>query len=262
MLLTQSHVLLTGASRGIGQAIARDVARRGARLTLVARSAGLLEHLASDLKGHALAADLADPEQRRDLVARAEQVAGPVDVLVNVAGVDAVGSTLVMDAESMAELFQVNLLAPAELCRQVLPGMLHRGRGHLVNISSGFSTITSPGLSSYCASKAGLSHYTAGLRSELRGTSVGTTLVELGPVRTAMYAGIQQDRLAGPALARLVRLRAAVEVDVDTVARQVAEAVKSGRRHVVVPKRMVPVVSMTWLPRRAAELLLTGLPKR
>ena len=262
MRLSARHALVTGASRGIGAAVAVELASRGAAVTLVARSAEPLAELAGQLGGRILLADLAEPGQRADLIRRAEAAGGPIDVLVNVAGLDAVGSTLHMSADQMSGLFSVNLLAPAELCRQVLPGMLDRGRGHVVNVSSGFSTILAAGLTSYCSSKAGLSHFTAGLRVELTGTPVGVTLVELGPVRTSMYDTIEAHRLTGPALARLIRMRLAVEVSADEVARQLADGVEEGRAHVVLPRRMRPVTAFTHVPRSVARVLLSGLPRR
>lgn len=263
MRLAGAHVLVTGASRGIGALVAEHAARRGALVTLVAGTEQPLRALADRVDGHALPVDLADADQRRDLVQRAEDEAGrPVDVLVNAAGVDAVGSLLATDEQTMAELFQVNLVAPAELCRQVVPGMVSRGQGHVVNVSSGFSTVVAPGVAPYCASKAGLSHFTGALRQELSGSGVGTTLVELGPVRTVMFADLLQDRLAGPAMRRLLRLHVATQVEPDDVARQVCDGIERGRAHVVLPRRMVPVVAMTWLPRRVSDLLLVGLPKR
>lgn len=263
MRLAGAHVLVTGASRGIGSLVAERAAQRGASVTVVARSEEPLRALADRVGGRALPVDLADPDQRRGLVERVEDEAGrPVDVLVNAAGVDAVGSLLAIDEQAMADLFQVNLVAPAELCRQVVPGMVERGRGHVVNVSSGFSTVVAAGVAPYCASKAGLSHFTGALRQELSGSGVGTTLVELGPVRTVMFADLLQDRLAGPGMRRLLRLHVATEVDPDDVAQRMCDGIEQGRPHVVLPKRMVPVVAMTWVPRRVSDLLLTGLPKR
>lgn len=263
MKLLSAHVLVTGASRGIGALIAEGAARQGAIVTLVARRSESLRTRAASLGGHALSADLRQFADREQLVDRAESAAGrPVDVLVNAAGIDAVSSLLQIDADTMEAVFQVNLVAAAELCRQVVPGMLSRGRGHVVNVSSGFSSAVAPGLVPYCASKAGLSHFTAGLRLELEGSGVGTTLVELGPVRTTMYDDIQRHPLAGPALARFVRLQGVREVDAQDVATAVLDAVRDRRQHVVLPRRMTTAVGLTWLPRRVAQLGLAGLPKR
>jgi uncharacterized protein len=260
--LSGSHVVVTGASRGIGACLAREAARRGATVTLVARSAGPLSELAAETGGHALPADLADRTQVDGLIARAEQQVGrPVDVLVNNAGLDAAGSFLTLTEDDLADLVAVNLAAPLELARQVLPGMVQRDRGHVVNVSSGFSTVNTPGLAPYSASKAGLSHFTGALRVELRGTAVGTTLVEPGPVRTDLYEGLHHT-LSIDALKRLMRLQLTAEVDPDDVAVATLDKVESGGGNVVRPRRMAPAMALTWLPRRATDLALTGVRRR
>ena len=263
MKLSGAHVLVTGASRGIGARLAAGAAARGAEVTVVARSEAPLRALAAEVGGHALPCDLAERTARDGLIARAEALAGrPVDVLVNCAGLDEVAGLLEITAEQMAALFEVNLLAPAELTRQVLPGLVERGHGHVVDVSSGFSTVTCPGLVPYSASKAGLSHFHAGLRAELRGTGVGTTLVEPGPVRTGMYDDITEERLSAPSIARLLRLQLTALSEPEDVARKTLDAVEAGHRHVVPAIRMTPVLALTWLPRRVGDLVLTGLPRR
>ena len=263
MQLADAHVLVTGASRGIGAHLAEGAAARGALVTLVARSQGPLRERAQEVQGHALPCDLADPAQRDGLIARAEQAAGrPVDVLVNCAGLDAVAGLLEVSAEQMRQLYEVNLLAPAELVRQAMPGWIERRRGHLVTVSSGFSTVTGPGLVPYASSKAGMSHFHAGVRVELRGTGVGTTLVEPGPVRTQMFGEIEEHGLGAAVMKRLLRLQLTRVVEPQAVATQVLDAVESGREHVVPPWRMTPVLAFSWLPRRVADLVLTGVPRR
>ncbi len=174
MQLSGTHVLVTGASRGIGAEVAREAARRGARLTLVARSAAPLEALAAETGGTALPADLGDRDTRRGLVARAEALNGTVDVLVNVASLDAAGSFLALDADTLEELLTVNLTAGAELTRQVLPAMVARGSGHVVVFSSGFSTVVAPGLAAYCASKGGLPSSPASCAPSSRAAASGS----------------------------------------------------------------------------------------
>ena len=263
MKLSGAHVLVTGASRGIGALVADGAAQRGGTVTLVARSGDALHERAARLSGHALPCDLADAAQRADVVARAEALAErPVDVLVNCAGLDAVAGMLEVTAEQMRSLYEVNLLAPAELVRQVLPGMVARGRGHLVTVSSGFSTVTAPGLVPYASSKAGLSHFHAGVGVELRGTGVGMTLVEPGPVRTQMWDDIEEHALSADALNRWVRLQLTRVSTPEEVARKVLDAVEQGRGHVVPSRRMTPVLAFTWLPRRVGELALTGVRRR
>src|SRR5215208_84424 len=155
MELTGSRVLITGASRGIGEALARRFAASGARVALVARTEPAIKDLAAELGGTAHPADLADRDEVRGLVARVEGDGGPIDVLVNNAGVEQAGSFDRQSAEEVERTFQVNLLTPAELSRQVLPGMLRRGRGHIVNVSSLAGTAIFPGLVAYSSTKAG-----------------------------------------------------------------------------------------------------------
>ena len=263
MKLSGAHVLVTGASRGIGALIAEGAAQRGAAVTLVARSADTLSERAAALDGVALPCDLAEPTQRADLLARAEAQTGrPVDVLVNCAGIDETAGMLEVTAEQMRRLYEVNLLAPAELVRQALPGMVARRRGHLVTVSSGFSTVTGPGLTPYASSKAGLSHFHAGVRLELRGTGIGTTLVEPGPVGTDMYERIESHGLAAAVVDRLVRLQLTKVVAPEDVATRTLDAVEHDRQHVVPPLRMAPALAFTWLPRRVGDLALSGVPRR
>src|SRR5680860_157373 len=186
MDLTDAHVLVTGASRGIGAGLAREFHAKGAKVTLVARSAGPLEELAAELGGTAITADLVDPAAREGLISRVEEQAGPVDVLVYNAGIDATGPFTELPADALSRLVALNVLTPMELSRQVLPGMIERGRGHVLMISSLAGTAALPGMAAYASSKSALTHFTAGLRADLRGLPVGTTVVELGLVPTEM----------------------------------------------------------------------------
>src|SRR3954468_10071175 len=140
------RVLITGASRGIGESLAHKFAAAGATVALVARSADAIEKLAADLGGTAHPADLADREQVVRLVHRVEDEAGPVDVLVNNAGIDITKSFADYTEDDVAQIVQVNLTTPMDLSRQAIPRMLHRGRGHIVNISSLAACGVYPGL--------------------------------------------------------------------------------------------------------------------
>src|SRR5579862_1293118 len=185
MEVSGARVLVTGASRGIGECTARKFAEAGARVALVARSEEPLAKLAAELGGDAYPTDLADPTAVAGLFDRIE-TDGPVDVVVNNAAIDLAARFVDTDPAAIETLFRVNLLAPAELCRQALERMVERRRGHIVNVSSLAGVAAVPGLAAYSASKAGLSQLTAALRAEIKGTGVGTTLVELGPVVTPM----------------------------------------------------------------------------
>ena len=258
MDLDGKRVLVTGASRGIGEGMARRFAAEGARVALVARSADVLEKLAADLGGDAYPADLAESEDRRSVWERII-TDGPVDVLVNNAGVDEVNQFVGSDPTANDHLLSVNLHAPIHLTRLALPGMLAAGSGHIVNMSSMAAVVPLPGLSVYSASKAGLSQFTAGLRSELRGGPVGMTTVEIGVVTTAMAEHLHAYPPTERALRRLDRIQLSVEMPVDTVVDATVDAVISGRRHVRLPHRAAVFAMMVGFPRRFVELALTGV---
>lgn len=259
MQLVGKRVLVTGASRGIGEALARAFASAGARVALVARSEDRIRALATELSGTAYPADLADADQVAGLIGRIERDDGPVDVLVNNAGVDSTASFTDAPADELRQVTEVNFLAPAELCRQVVPGMVRRKGGHIVNVSSGAGAVALPGLVSYSASKAALSHFTAGLRADLRGLPVGTTLVELGPVPTEMLSHIDDYEPTRRSFDRLYRLRLIVDVPRETVAGAILAAVQKNRRHVRLPRRGSPFGLLPEVPRRMTELMLTGI---
>ncbi|WP_345204744.1 SDR family oxidoreductase [Fodinibacter luteus] len=259
MRVAGAHVLLTGATGDIGRHLASRLAQAGARVTLVARSRAPLDALAAQVGGHALPTDLTDRAALRGVVPAAESALGPVDVLVNNAGTETAGHLADLDADGLEELVALNLLAPAELCRQALPGMTARGRGHLVNISSLAGVGTVPGLAAYGATKAGLTHLTSGLRADLRGGPVGTLAVEIGPVASVMMGRIGSHPPAAAAFERLLQARALTMLDPDDVARAVVAAVESGRPTLRMPRRTAPLAAVTHAPRSLVRLALTGI---
>jgi short-subunit dehydrogenase len=260
MQLRNTRVLITGASRGLGRSIAEVMARRGAQVALVARDGAALDVLAKELGGKAYPTDLMDPEAVEALLDRVE-ADGPVDVLINNAGVDRVGRFHEASAQEVRELLQVNLNAPMELCRQVMPRLLARGRGHIVNVSSMGAISTGPGVTLYGASKAGLSHFTAGIRSELRGKPVGTTLVQIGEVKTDMIDHIREFGPARRTIERSLRwgMLPPEALEPEVVAAAIADAVERNRKHVILPKRIAAMANFTEFPRRVSELMLTGI---
>ena len=178
------HALVTGASSGIGEAIARELAGNGARLTLVARRRELLDKLCAELgDGHrVIVADLSDPARATTLAAEA----GEVDVLVNNAGVQIVGPTVGTPPDEGENLMRINVFSPMRLILAVLPSMLARSGGTIVNIASLAALCPSPGMYFYNASKAAIAAASEGLRGELLGSGVNVLTVYPGPVRTAM----------------------------------------------------------------------------
>lgn len=182
------HAVVTGASSGIGEAIARTLASRGYSLTLVARRVELLESLAKSLHSPArvVAADLSDPDKATAFLPDAEAHFGPVDVLVNNAGVQYLGEFSQFDPAKGEQCLRLNLLTPLRLTRAVLPGMIARGRGAIVDVASLAAIAPTPYMTYYNASKAGLAAASESLRAEVAGSGVHVVTVYPGPVDTAM----------------------------------------------------------------------------
>jgi short-subunit dehydrogenase len=254
------RVLVTGASRGIGEALARSFATAGAKLALVARSEGPLKALATEVGGVAFPTDLTDGNATAHLIERVESDGGPVDVLINNAGVDLAGPFHRANPADLEDLYRINLLTPLQLCRQVIPGMLDRGFGHIVNISSLAGVGAFPGLTAYSSSKAGLSHFTAGLRADLKGLPVGTTLVEVGPVPTDLLSNVGNYPPTELSFKRFYRLQLLVDRPKELLAEQVVDAVVRNKKHVRLPRRAALFPLLTEAPRRTTELLLSRVP--
>ncbi|MCB1004621.1 MAG: SDR family NAD(P)-dependent oxidoreductase [Acidimicrobiales bacterium] len=259
MDLQGRRVLVTGASRGIGEATARAFAAAGATVALVARDAEALAALAAELGGTAHPADLLDRETVAGLIPAVEGEAGPVDVLVNNAGMDTVGSLVDTDPAALDAIYQLNLLTPVQLCRAVLPAMLGRGRGHLVNVSSLAGVAAYPGMAAYASTKAGLTQFTEVLALDLKGLPVGTTIVQIGPIPTDMLDHVRDYAPTRDSFDRGYRLRLLVDLPREQVADAIVDAVRRDRRHVRLPRRAAAFPLLAEAPRRISDVLLTGI---
>jgi short-subunit dehydrogenase len=171
--LLSGTVLVTGATGGLGQAIARALASRGAKLVLTGRRAEVLEPLAAETGGRALVVDLAE----RDAAERLAGEVGEVDVLVANAGLPATGLIDEYTTEQIDRVLDVNLRAPILLAKLLSPGMVSRGRGHVVFMSSLAGKSAQAKSSLYSATKFGLRGFALGLRADLHGTGVGVSAV-------------------------------------------------------------------------------------
>jgi uncharacterized protein len=222
MRLDGSTVLLTGASGGIGQAIAKALDGRGARLLISGRRGDQLERIAAELGGRptVLAADLAERGGAAALV----EAAGGVDILVANAALPASGPIDDFTPEEIDRALDVNLRAPIQLTRALLPAMVERGNGHLVLVSSLAGKVASVGSSLYSATKFGLRGFASGLREDLHDKGVGVTVVFPGFVSGAgMFAetgvplrrGVgtrRPDQVAGAVVSGIERGRAEIDV--------------------------------------------------
>jgi uncharacterized protein len=183
--LSGARVLLTGATGGIGGAIARALAARGAVLTLTGRRRDVLQPLAGELGARPIACDLGDRTDLERLLAEC----GEVDLLIANAALPASGELTEFTQDQVDRLLDINLRAPLALTRSLLPGMLDRRRGHVVFMASLSAKSASPRSSLYSATKFGLRGFALGLREDLHGTGVGASLVLPGFVSDAgMFA--------------------------------------------------------------------------
>jgi len=181
------NVLITGATGGLGTAIARAFAARGASLVLTGRRADVLDELVAQVGGRSLPCDLADREQVDRLVEEARKI--PVDILVANAGLPATGLLTALPQEKIDRLLEVNLRAPIALARALAPGMMERRRGHMVFMSSLSGKAASASSSLYAATKFGLRGFALSCREDLRSYGVGVSVVLPGFIRDAgMFA--------------------------------------------------------------------------
>ena len=170
-------VLVTGASRGIGVTIARELARRGGRIAVTARSEEALRKVADSIGAVAVPADVSSAEDRERLLKTVESELGPLDVLVNNAGIESIRAFAEMPEQDIRDIVEVNLVSPMLLTRAALPGMLERGRGHVVNIASVAGKTMTPFNSVYSATKHAMVGWTHSIRFELHGSGVSASVI-------------------------------------------------------------------------------------
>ncbi len=230
--LSGSNALLTGAAGGLGRHIARALAARGVRLALSGRQAAPLDELCDELRARGaraetVLADLSDLAQAALLVEQAEAAIGPIDLLVSNAGLELPAAYPAFTDDELAAITRVNLVAPMVLARHALPGMLARGRGHIVTVSSLAGRGGNAYNVLYATTKAGLVGFTRSLRAELDGTPVGAGVVCPGFIAgDGMYAEMRALGVDAP-----MALRA---VAPETVATAVVEAIVHDRADVLV----------------------------
>lgn len=207
--LSQCRILLTGASSGIGRALAQELARRGSRLLLVARRREMLEVLAAELAAVAdtepsgrpvivQAGDVTDPAVRQAAIDAAKQTWGGLDMLINCAGVSAHGRFATSSEEILRQIMELNFFAAAELTRLALP-LLGAGRDPLVvNIGSVLGHRGVPHNSEYSASKFALRGWSESLRTELHSQGIGVLLVSPGMTETEFFEHLLEKQAPTP----------------------------------------------------------------
>jgi short-subunit dehydrogenase len=234
MKINGCNALITGASAGIGREFARQLASRARTLVLIARREQRLNELRDELRNcnahlnvHAHVVDLCDKRQIDNLIARLERDKINIDLLINNAGLGDYGSFATSDPQRNDRILEVNIVAPTLLTRGLLPQMIARRRGAILNVSSSAGFLPIPGMTVYAASKAYANSFSEALRAELRGTGVTVAALCPGPVHTefgdvAKRPGGQPER--GPEF---------VYVSVEKTARDALAAVEADRPLVV-----------------------------
>jgi short-subunit dehydrogenase len=257
MRVDGKRVLLTGASSGIGAALAVQLVERGARLVLAGRCVERLRAVAAGLDPApvVVAGDVADEASVRALVATADRYLGGIDILVNNAGTCVYGELERTPPEDVAALMAVNFFGPLQAMREVIPGMRRRRQGVIVNVASVAALHGVPYLAAYAASKAALAVLGQSLRAELAGTGIRILTVYPGYTGTALFA---REKKVGGAR-RPWRGYASAE----SVARAIVRAIERDRHELVLSlqgralaalRGLVPTLVETAMARVAATL--------
>ncbi len=261
MDLKNKTVLVTGASRGIGEAIAIEMSRAGAKIIGVARDIQRLEQAMKPIGGIPVCCDLSDLIAVSTLIEKIESQHGPIDVLINNAGVDHTGLLQDATSDDIRQVIVTNQISPIDLTRQVLIGMRRRQIGHVVNISSLAASGGFSGMTLYSSSKSGLSGFHRVLRHELSGTPIGMTLVEIGPIPTDMLSGVYRVETTFKMFRRLQKLQLLPEVSRERVARNVRRAIENGRQHVCLPLRGKIYPILSGAPQKIVDVIMSTIPR-
>ena len=200
-MLNGKSALITGGSRGLGQALGKALAAEGARIVLVARRKGPLDDVVAQLRAagaeaYGIAADIADKRATYALAGQVAQLVGPIDVLVQNAstlGPTPLRQLLDTDCEDLEQVLQTNLVGPFRLAKAVVGTMVLRGSGCVVQISSDAAIVPYPGWGAYGVSKLGFDHLARIWAAELADTGVRFLSIDPGEMDTAMHAAAMPD---------------------------------------------------------------------
>jgi short-subunit dehydrogenase len=237
MKIQGKWVLITGASSGIGAALARAVASAGGRPLLLARREAQLQQVADSLGPGAQArvypVDLSNPTAVDDVAERIMRDVGTPDVLVNNAGAGRWKFVDETSPEEAVQMMAVPYFATFCITHEFLPAMIQRGSGHIVNVSSVASHFVWPGATAYIAARWAVRGFTEALRADLKGTGLGVTLFECGVVKTPYWEHNPGSRERVPKMGTLVP-----ELTPEQVASAIIRGIEHNRRYIVIPLMM------------------------
>ncbi len=251
-----ARVIVTGASSGIGRALAIELAAGGAKLLVTARRQSLLDELAESLPGRGsnvevVAGDLTDAAVRETIVRRAIERFGGIDILINNAGVGALGRFMNVDASRLRQIMEVNFFAPVELTRVALPTLRKGTNPMVVNVGSILGHRALPRMSEYCASKFALTGFSEALRGECVQMGIDVLLVSPGTTQSEFQQQMidRQGETPWPM---------SEGVTAEVVAQRIIRAIHQGRRHIIpdlrgrlltTANRIAPTLLDRWLSR-------------
>jgi NADP-dependent 3-hydroxy acid dehydrogenase YdfG len=226
-------VAITGGARGIGRATAEACLRAGMSVVMGDIDGAAVAAVAAELGERALGLplDVRDPDRFEEFLVEAEERIGPIDALVNNAGVAPIGQFVDEDPRDTQRMVDINVGGVLTGTRLALRRFIPRGHGHIVNLASSAGQIATAGGATYAATKHAVVGFTRAIRAETRGTGVRTTIVMPGLIRTDMISGFEKPwatRIIGP----------------EAVAHAIVDALRSGREEVFVPRELGPVARL------------------
>jgi short-subunit dehydrogenase len=244
--ISGSRSLVTGASGGIGRAIALELARHGSQVVLLARREEQLKSVAKEItasggRAEWVVGDVSDPAARRAALDRARDRFGGLDILVNNAGIGALGRFDEADPARIRRLFEVNFFAAAELIREALPQLKQGARPIVVNIGSILGHFATPRSSEYCATKFALRGFTDALRAEFAAMGIDVLLVSPGTTESEFFEHVVEETSAP----RWAKQRG---IPAEAVARASVRAIRRGRAEIIpnARGRLVCLLNRLW----------------